>query len=332
MRLRRKPFHQNLDSLLDTLANVVGILIITIVVTLINLQNMPPMPKLAGSSDALDRARSRAADIHGLLDQLQRRWTDLQPVATQGRAALQQLQAELERRQAQSAAPAEPPADESELAALDTLLNERQKVRGRLQEQIESAQKQATALHGRLGRPAEAPQVKTVTLPNPRVSAAGTEPIYVLCRFGRVHVLPDSMREVLLRALQEAAGQTTLSPETLSQDLGRYFQQHDVGDGNLLFKLTGGELSLQWQNRLAGEPVDQIKKSGSAFQRAVRGLSPNRNYFTYFVWSDSFDAYLEARRISDSRNIAAGWEVFSIGRELKVSLNSGSATRPKRLD
>ncbi len=70
------------------------------------------------------------------------------------------------------------------------------------------------------------------------------------------------------------------------------------------------KLSLGFKKE-GGWKVEQFKKRGSDFDKACKKVALQRNaLFYYYVSADSFEAYLEARNISESHRIAAGWTTW----------------------
>lgn len=70
------------------------------------------------------------------------------------------------------------------------------------------------------------------------------------------------------------------------------------------------KLSLGFKKE-GGWKIEQFKKRNSAFDKACKKVALQRNALLYYyVSSDSFEAYLEARNVSESHRIAAGWTTW----------------------
>ncbi len=70
------------------------------------------------------------------------------------------------------------------------------------------------------------------------------------------------------------------------------------------------KLSLGFKKE-GGWDIKQFKKRGSGFDMACKKVALERNaLFYYYVSADSFEAYLEARNISESHRIPAGWTTW----------------------
>lgn len=319
MRRRRKPFFQNLDSLLDTLANVVGILVIATVIAIIDLQRMPPLAAKAQQNLTVANDSAEIEDLEAALAALESAQSAARENLPALRLAAQRLRA---------AAQDQPPA----VTNVTTTTPNYARDKAELSARTEDLQKQLAALRQRLSKPAVSVPIKQIRIPNPRVAPEGLEPLYVLCRYGRVHILSEPMRNVLTRALREASGSVAPNTQDPIADLARFFRDHNVGDDNLAWKFSGRELTLRWHNQRVGESPEQISLSNARFRREITAAEKSKRYITYFVWADSFDVYIQARDISDSRGIFAGWEPMEAQEELTVVVGAGSRTRPKRID
>ena len=83
------------------------------------------------------------------------------------------------------------------------------------------------------------------------------------------------------------------------QDFSYFIERNGTSDRlklSLGFKVEGG-----WK-------VEQFKKRNSEFDKACKQVALERNALIYFyVSADSFEAYLEARNITENYRIPAGW-------------------------
>jgi hypothetical protein len=52
--------------------------------------------------------------------------------------------------------------------------------------------------------------------------------------------------------------------------------------------------------------------------RTVRLAKQQGNYLRFIVVADSYDSYLEARRLADIANVAAGWTAVDPGWEWRI--------------
>lgn len=62
----------------------------------------------------------------------------------------------------------------------------------------------------------------------------------------------------------------------------------------------------------AGETADQVKNPASVFQRAMRKFKSEAGTVVWFlVYKDSVEAYLAAREVADEIGVPAGWEIYN---------------------
>ncbi|MFM7040696.1 MAG: hypothetical protein ACKO35_00685, partial [Planctomycetaceae bacterium] len=72
--------------------------------------------------------------------------------------------------------------------------------------------------------------------------------------------------------------------------------------------------------RTKGEsPDDTIKGSGDLARILLR-LEPDSHIVRFFVWPDSFEAYLQVREFTGERGYAAGWEPMGSPDEHRIPL------------
>jgi len=91
------------------------------------------------------------------------------------------------------------------------------------------------------------------------------------------------------------------------------------------------KLSLGFKEE-GGWKIDQIKRRGSDFDNACKKVALQRNaLFYYYVSADSFEAYLEARTISESHRIPAGWTTWE-GEKFSPKVMSKRETIMARMD
>jgi hypothetical protein len=77
----------------------------------------------------------------------------------------------------------------------------------------------------------------------------------------------------------------------------------------LVFEYLGG-----------GEDVTEIAAKSSKYQIGLRRLNSQTQYVKFFVWSDSFDAYVQARRVCDEHGLLAGWQPYDESYQWRTSL------------
>jgi hypothetical protein len=85
---------------------------------------------------------------------------------------------------------------------------------------------------------------------------------------------------------------------------------------------------LDWRRPNAGETLDELDDKASEFRRALSRYDEQRQYIQFYVWGDSFEVYLEARRQAEAAGFSVGWEPYEIGQSLKFARSMSTAPTP----
>ena len=338
MRRGRRSPEANLDSLLDTMANVTGILIFVLAVSQLITGDAVGrvQASLAGEANGITRdAFDAALEEAQRLDAELTRWReeDLAEREAQARALAATLSEEIGQLEAEVA-----------LAGVDAQELRRRvgEIEGRaadLERAVSAANEDRDLWSARLASLDANATRRTARLPDPRPAPSGARRIVVLCRYGRVMIVDDRrLIGELWRGVEEALGRPRhevavgFLPTLERFRLTSHFSRFPVGAGGLRWQLPRqGALSarLEWTRRTLGEPAGTLALDGAAFRRELARTSPSLAYFEYFVWADSFDAYTTARRASDAAGFAAGWQAFE--RDEDIFHDLGRRQGPRRL-
>ncbi|HUT88139.1 MAG TPA: hypothetical protein VMY37_01465 [Thermoguttaceae bacterium] len=349
MRRPKKSSAGSLDSLLDTMTNVVGILVILLTVTQLGVSDA--VKRIGTSStvkpEEIDEAAAQLAELLKLRADLEARLkalVDQDDVdAEQKLRELKKLKKQIEDYKANVEILLENQENKRRQAEFE-LLKLKEEVESQIRKQEEEADKLREKIHGnedelatlraRLAETSiqEALPAKEIILPNPRPAPEGIKAVIILCREGRV-MLVD------VEGIQELAQKRTgfiIKRKRLDRDpaagidgkaLAEEFNQDPVNDRNRNFdvkmKIAGRVPKLVLHRREeAGETAEQLQRSGSRYQTQVKRIDPDEFYLQFLVWPDSFEAYLEARRISARRGLLAGWHAQTTSEEYTIDLGS----------
>jgi hypothetical protein len=306
-RVRRAPVgSQSLDSLLDTMANVVGILIVLLAVTQMTV------------GAAMDRIRIFDSDESQALsaqrDTLEQALEALGPLDGSTLTALETLKRQL------SAVRADPDAfrlrDDpvatstaaaASAAAVRRLAREVDEKRSRLV----SLQVQAKALEeNNPDGPIE------LRLPDPRPAPPRADRLVLLARYGRVlepglagleTQLNDAMHAWVEHTRREVRGEG-------AKQLASHINSLGLGNRWLRWSMDGSQGApvaiLDWRDRDEGDDLASLRTERSQLARVLRELDPERHYLQFWVWGDSFEAYLEARRVAETAGFSVGWKAI----------------------
>ncbi|MFH1268221.1 MAG: hypothetical protein ABIK89_21080 [Planctomycetota bacterium] len=179
---------------------------------------------------------------------------------------------------------------------------------------------------------------KVITLPNPRSAPEGTQPQTVLCREGRVlFVDAENIQELAQKKVvgiiqrkklgrDPAAG---IDSKILAEEFNRDPPKNRNWPFDVKMTIAGRVPKLVLERREGGgETADEIKRSSSRYQRQLSRTNRNQYYLQFLVWPDSFEAYLEARRLSSERDLLAGWKAQTATTEHTIDLGGNLRVGP----
>jgi hypothetical protein len=300
---------QNVDSLLDTMANVVGILIVLMAVTQLTV------------NDAMERIRlwesEEAASLHQATHVARARLAERRGVDLEHTAELARLRELL--RQLKAQPETVPPQDATALATrLASQRMRAQRLRDSIREHQGKLSKLEILLSGAEAR-AQA-QTRTVRLPDPRPAPAVAEEVKIFCRYGRV---VDPRFDQLARELLEV---TRAAPPPAA----RYFDSHDIGNELLRWRLVEDTAlpaaRLEWRSHTVGETLAELQSPNARFRTQLAERDTRTRFLHFYVWEDSFEVYAEARRLAEEAGFAAGWQPLPNGRPLDFVQGPSSPT------
>lgn len=326
----------SLDSLMDTLTNVLGILVIILIFSLLDAGDA--VKRIRGfvddiSPEQLAALVRDAEEIHKLVEEHRKRLNDAETETYQRQMSLVRQKEALDQLR----------ADVAKLAAAKINVEELKKEVEKRRVQVETTEKQIAAqedliasLKARLAEiPASGPDLnaKVVNLPDPREAPEGAKPLVFLCRGGRV--VPVNTEE-----LQRKAQQVIMEAERIlyRKDLNRVdcekmaqlFEKRFVGDRYCRVKIViGGDAKPHLKLELrpeAGDRTETIGKGTSQFNRWIRGIDPRQYYLDFRVFSDSFAAYLEARNAAARQGLLAGWIAYPAEADYVIGIGADFRT------
>jgi hypothetical protein len=312
----------NLGPLVDTLSNVVGILIMVIVVTRLELGEALDRVisiQAAGQADRASHAEKRA-EIEARTRALQER-TDSAPgealaLAEELRAAVASIPLEVVKEQ-----------DALEDTAVRSL--------------VESLEDERAALEAErrnlIARMEHADGLKTVParlvarLPDPQLERGYVS--WILIRQGRVFAVDrEALYEAGSRALQRVLGPAIARGVRRDEfeSAALYLRKHRVGSDGFSWRLRNEDrprMELEWPSMDQGRMPDQLARD-VGWQDWLARRNPEQDFVLFHVWSDSFEAYAAARQAVETAGLRAGWVGHERDEELELNVQFGP--RPSR--
>ncbi|MCA9248055.1 MAG: hypothetical protein KDA42_13095 [Planctomycetales bacterium] len=322
-----------LDSLLDTMTNVVGILVIVLVVTQLGVSDA--VDRIAESEQvdpaALDKAK---AELQQTLDEqqsLNEQLEEFKPVDEQRHARrLEQMRERIERQrrlvqQAEQAAnefAMKIEAEEAKAEAAKKKIAEFNKGRDELQEELtkklaEVAKKEAI-LDDTPERETLPPRV--VNLPNPRPAPEGVKPAIFLCANNKVYplnldVFRDTARKraefVVQSKRLDLDKQAGIDPDAFLKEYKKA-QRRPLSDeffNTEISARSGAAPTLKFTPRENdGVTEAELLNPRSRFNRLLANVDKEKYYARFYVLPDSYDIYITARKVVSETGMLAGWE------------------------
>lgn len=314
MKKRKRDEGGSLDSLLDTMTTVVGILIILLIVVQL------------GADSAVKRiVEEQKQEDAQLLEDMAMRQFDQQRSALLAEKQRLQQQAAANNQTAQKLLN-EIVALEKRLSTLRSQAPDLPKLNKDLQtlaQQLLAAQKEEDkkaaqlkrlrALIAKAPKPTPASLSKDVNLPDPKPAPPGAKPFRFLCREGKIYPLDDlKLRKLAENAVNASGLKKNEHGEYDGKKLAAHLAQKKAGDPHFTLKAQPGAdklIRFTMQRRPnAGEDPEALAKPNSAYQKTLASLKPTERYLQFEVFPDSFQTYLAARALAARKNFPAGWK------------------------
>jgi hypothetical protein len=83
---------------------------------------------------------------------------------------------------------------------------------------------------------------------------------------------------------------------------------------------------LEWRRTDIGETPEQLQSPRAALRELLTQIDPKKEYLYFYVWGDSFEAYLEARRLAEEAGFQVGWVPIPTGEPLDLVQSRGTPT------
>ena len=300
-RGRNRSTSSNLDSLLDTMTNVVGILVIVLIMTQVNV------------ADAIRRLRSALPEVseekmEELVEQVRSVDEELSLLQSPERLddnRIEEVQGELKMLRVQLE------KEKQDVPAEDELI------------EVIAARKKSIADQSRAVEVLE--KKLSGRLPDPRPARDDASEILMACAGNRVYIIDVADLQLSARKNLEGAGRRIIHTVEGSGENRRTIYKRKASEDYILAKDTGNKMAAvelrTYPNRPhgtliisprpdSGEKIDEIRQSDRGRVRTMMQQAfLDRDYVFFYVAPDAFATYLEARRIAEvNHNLPVGWE------------------------
>lgn len=334
--MKRKPNADgagSLDSLLDTMTNVAGILVIVLVVTTLNVKDVvnrirSTLPEVTAEEvEAKVQEEVQSRDMVALLE----KQVAETPKIDDPDYVKEQILEKAEQLRKEKPENPDMKRIADEMEALRNLIAESKEEAKKMEAAVEQQEGELAALKVKLDTMplAAVPAPKSVRMPNPQPAPEGADAEWFLCRAGRVLYcdlpgLQEIAREAVFKnAKALAAGQVdeddVKKTEFDGSKVEAFFQKNDIGDKDFRVTIRTNpkttwatmDIAPRKAELAAGDPVEKILSADSRYYAQMRQVKWRKNYAQFLVWSDGFEAYLAARRIAEKSGLPAGWHPFT---------------------
>ena len=324
----------SLDSLLDTVTNVVGFLVIVLAVVTLNVgqigkkppPTLPPPPP-PDTKPAVD-------------PELARKIFELRERLMALLARIDKTRGDIDN------SPAKPFADEKE--SLEKLLQDLLAKKGDIEKAIREAQERLKGLEGKLAKPPPPPPPPPEeTLPGVSIiqtwrgddankpAWANKKRLVYACRYGRIfRINRDGLRTTLENGIRDCLGIRS-GKKSIDRDgarqLERYFGSRVIGDQQVRIKLKfidmviSGELigTYELRSKTLGHATAEVQANPDLVEKQLAGVRPQDAWVMFWVWSDSFDTFLAASPLMKKAKLDVGWIPFDKDEECEFRLFGG---------
>ena len=323
MKRKRKDDAGSLDSLLDTITTVVGILIILLIVVQLGADsavNRIVEERKKEDAEAMMEERTKRFEKQrqDLLDEKKKVQEKLASENKSQAKLIQEIsQLENELAAKKKAMPPAPPK-------LQNLRQEKTKLDND-KKAIELKVKKVKGLLAKAPKPSGQTLSKEVSLPDPKPAPPKAKPFRFLCRGGKIFPLDDPR---LINRVTQEIQKAGIKPNKAKEYDGKKIIAHfaKVKPGDPFFhakpRIDGSKriiFDLQ-KKSAAGEDEEALVKPNSKYLAALKTISPKTHYLQFEVFEDSFAAYLSARDLASKRNFPAGWKPVSRGPDTDSTL------------
>ena len=311
-----------MDSLLDTMTNVVGILVIVLVVTQLGVGDAV---QRIGKTLKIDPSEleQKKTEVRELRSEQQLLEDELQVLATQDEQSLDAEVRRWEQRLSENTLKLENLRQKNRLAEAEQAQSKKEAVeeaekRKALEDAIQTSMTDVATLRAQLEqtpKPVVLP-AKELRLPNPRPTPQGATPVSLICTKGRVYPLSFGeiqkaarvRSEPLLRTRRKALFKEPgkgIDPEEFVKAFSRGAFRNEYYDIRMRAGADGWPKLVLQPRETAGIREKLLMNKSSKFQKDLRELDPKKYYLRFFVTSDSYETYLIARSVAQSYGFSA---------------------------
>lgn len=342
-----------LDSLLDTMTNVVGILVLVLIMTQLGVSETinEVTAKSQVTAEDIEAAKAKMATLADEQTKLKEQTESLSEFDLDAaKEQLKRLQQMLETRKKLL-------ADQSKEANEFSLAIDRdRKAAEKNKKEIADTKKKRDELQGNLekslARRAELKALldktprrtgpapaKVVTIPNPRPAPQGARQVILICAGNKVYPMNlDGIRkdaevrskQLITRLKLNLDPKKGIDPEKFSKVYTKFKNSSDDFFDVEFYVADKRWPRLKLTPNGKGATDAELRRTNSRIRRILSTLDPQKFYARFYVLPDSFDVYLTARQVLSQAGVLAGWEPQSEQWVFTTGVGGGIELGPPR--
>ncbi len=313
-----------MDSLLDTMTNVIGILVIVLVVTQLGVGDAI---QRIGKTLELDPAKleQNKLELAELKKQQLSKKQELAALTTNDEATLDIQIARIQQKLDMDALKLKNlrqnnSKQETDLEMQKKEAEEEKKKREELENNIELSLEKVATLRATLDETPERVVLpaKELRLPNPRPAPEGAVPVTLICTqqrvyplaFGELQKAARSRAESLLRTRRKSLYKEEgkgIDPDEFVKAFSRTPLRNEYYDVQMRAGADGLPKLVLDPKENSGVRQKLLENKSSKFQKDLQSLNPKKYYIRFLVTSDSYETYLVARSVAKKFGFSAGW-------------------------
>mgnify|MGYP006082367071 CR=1 FL=1 len=301
-----------LDSLLDTMTNVVGVLIVVLIVTQVKVSSAArriraDLPEVTVEME--EELRKKDVQVRARLEELKEPQAVTPEELKKARLELQNIMVQR----------AKVNVAEKELFRLEVDLETARKEVAELQLQMVAEGGELAQIRSKLKESEKqltSQKPKMVRLPNPRVPEDGSKEVRMIVRGGKL--LYFDRAGILERLSAKVAPRKDLkssNPKMKNrydrEKIRKFLDSLKESDPDFRFEFNfhpNGTIILYCYPRDGrGDAVEDLENPDARGRRVMAQAFGDRNYLRYFVTKDSFEHYVAMRRLAEKIQIPVGW-------------------------
>tara|TARA_R110002072_G_scaffold303141_1_gene495738 strand:+ start:59384 stop:60508 length:1125 start_codon:yes stop_codon:yes gene_type:complete len=341
-----------LDSLLDTMTNVVGILVLVLIVTQLGVSEA--ITEITTNSkvteEDLEAAKQKLVSLADEKTKLKEQTISLASIDVDAeRERLERLKEQLETRRKLLADQSKQAnefsmkieADRETATKNSKEIEETTKKREELQSTLTASLEKRAELKAKLdSTPRKAATPPTVvTIPDPRPAPPGAQQATFVCADNRVYPMnvegirkeaEVKAKDIIIRRKLNLDPARGIDPEAFAKLYTNLNINDDFFDVECYIADNRWPRLKLTPKAKRGADEDEVRRPGSRIRKIMATLDPTKFFARFYVLPDSFDVYVSSRRALTDAGVLAGWDPQGESWAYTTSVPGGIELGPPR--